>query len=38
MHIKEAQELVREYLEEIGYTKIDTAPTPRILTSNRGRW
>ncbi|XOA43101.1 MAG: MazG-like family protein [Candidatus Nealsonbacteria bacterium] len=31
MEIKQAQKLVKEYLEEIGYTKIETTPTHAFL-------
>jgi NTP pyrophosphatase (non-canonical NTP hydrolase) len=31
MEIKEAQKLVREHLEKIGYTKIETTPTHAFL-------
>lgn len=31
MNIREAQKLVREYLEKIGYTKIETTPVHAFL-------
>lgn len=31
MEIKQAQKLVKEYLEKIGYTKIETTPTHAFL-------
>ena len=31
MEIKEAQKIVKEYLEQIGYTKIETTPTHAFL-------